>query len=532
MRSSVPGVRERQRVLLLSLPVSSPYYPSIGLSLLKAALQRQGVHCDVRYPHLEYAERVGTEAYELLIDASYYGALLGEWVFSAAAHDQESTSGLDYCTDVLARDFGEHFPVARLMNVLAARENAAAFINACFDSIPWNDYAIVGFTSSFQQTMASLALARRIKQSHPDILIVFGGANCEGEMGIELHRRYSFVDIVCSGEGDRAFPALVRRFLDGESYVGLPGLIVRDGAETAVPAVLADPVRDMDSLPYPDFTDFFEQHAKLPEVHRRYPPVPMFETARGCWWGAKHHCKFCGLNGQTMAFRSKSQARAHGELIDLVCVDNILDMTYFKELLPRIAAGKRRIVMHVETKSNLRRDQIELMARAGLRKIQPGIESLDSEVLRLMDKGCTMLQNVQTLRLAAESGVYVEWNFLYGFPGEEPRHYDAMERIVPTLRHLHPPGAWARVRPDRFSPYFNDPAAFGVDIAAAPAYPYVFPFAADSVRRLAYHFAMTNAALAEAQTYTAGLAREIDLWTRHQAESELYVTEAAGDLVV
>src|SRR5215468_7728375 len=482
----------RRRVLLLSLPFASPYYPNIGLSLLKAAVTREAVDCDIRYPHLEYAEEVGTADYEFLSDTAHFSALLGEWIFAAAAHGEAPTTGLDYCTDLLVHDYPDRFPVPRLLQVLAARQGAATFIDSCFRSIDWSRYAIVGFTSSFQQTMASLALARRIKESHPDILIVFGGANCEGEMGIELHRCYPFIDIVCSGEGDRAFPTLVRRFLGGEPYGGLPGLIVRDGAQTVVPAALADPVRDMDGLPYPDFTDFFDQHAKLPAVHRRYPPVPMFETARGCWWGAKHHCKFCGLNGQTMAFRSKSQARAYGELIDLVdrygtdvvSVDNILDMTYFKELLPRIAAGQRRIVMHVETKSNLRRDQIELMARAGLRKIQPGIESLDSEILRLMDKGCTMLQNVQTLKLAAESGVYVEWNFLYGFPGEEPRQYGAMERIVPTLRHLHPPGAWARVRPDRFSPYFNDPASFGVDIEAAPAYRYVFPFAADSVRRL------------------------------------------------
>src|SRR5262249_9174622 len=149
-------------------------------------------------------------------------------------------------------------------------------------------------------------------------------------------------------------------------------------------------VHDMDSLPYPDFTDFFDQHAKLPAVHRPHPPVPLFETARGCWGGAKHHCKIFGLNSQTTSFPTNSPGRAYDELTwivdchgtDVVSVDNILDMVYFKELLLWIAAGDRRIVMHFETKSNLRRDQVEMLARAGLRKIQPGIETLDSDILR------------------------------------------------------------------------------------------------------------------------------------------------------
>ena len=39
-----------------------------------------------------------------------------------------------------------------------------------------------------------------------------------------------------------------------------------------------------------------------------------FETSRGCWWGQIHHCLFCGLNGDTIAYRSKSPGRAVEEL--------------------------------------------------------------------------------------------------------------------------------------------------------------------------------------------------------------------------
>jgi magnesium-protoporphyrin IX monomethyl ester (oxidative) cyclase len=62
----------------------------------------------------------------------------------------------------------------------------------------------------------------------------------------------------------------------------------------------------------------------------------LLETSRGCWWGAKQHCTFCGLNGGAMAFRSKSAERVVEEIRylrdrygveSLSVVDNILTAT-------------------------------------------------------------------------------------------------------------------------------------------------------------------------------------------------------------
>ncbi len=40
-----------------------------------------------------------------------------------------------------------------------------------------------------------------------------------------------------------------------------------------------------------------------------------YETSRGCWWGQKKHCTFCGLNPLGMNYRAKSPERAV-EIID------------------------------------------------------------------------------------------------------------------------------------------------------------------------------------------------------------------------
>ncbi|MGG2324741.1 hypothetical protein, partial [Salmonella enterica] len=70
-------------------------------------------------------------------------------------------------------------------------------------------------------------------------------------------------------------------------------------------------------------------------------------------------------------------------------VDNILDMTYFRSLIPELGDAAPPLKIFSETKSNLKREQIAALARAGVRWIQPGIESLNSGTLKLMGKGVT-----------------------------------------------------------------------------------------------------------------------------------------------
>jgi hypothetical protein len=104
-------------------------------------------------------------------------------------------------------------------------------------------------------------------------------------------------------------------------------------------------MRAMDESPVPDYTEFLDR-AKALELLTTSGATAiglLLETARGCWCGAKHHCTFCGLNGQAMMFRSKSSDRVLGEVAERArphgtshfeVVDNIIDHGYFKMLLP------------------------------------------------------------------------------------------------------------------------------------------------------------------------------------------------------
>ena len=264
-------------------------------------------------------------------------------------------------------------------------------------------------------------------------MTVFGGANFDGEMGPELVRTVDCIDVAVIGEGEQAFPRLLSVLAAGGSLDLVPGLARRQDGQVKVTTPVP-PADRLDDLPAPDYDEYF-QHAEelglLPRAGRRNVWLPI-ETARGCWWGAKHHCTFCGLNGTTMHYRSKSPERVLDELaaqarryrsFRFEAVDNILDMAYFVKLFPVLAENETGYEIFYEVKANLSRAQLKLMAQAGITHIQPGIESLSSNVLRLMRKGVRAVQNVNLLRWARYYGIHVEWNLLWGFPGETEQDY-------------------------------------------------------------------------------------------------------------
>jgi ribosomal peptide maturation radical SAM protein 1 len=179
--------------------------------------------------------------------------------------------------------------------------------------------------------------------------------------------------------------------------------------------------------------------------------------------------KACGLNGSSMAFRSKSPARTLEEVetlvqrygrLDLQAVDNIIDVRYLRDVLPQLRERAYDLSLFYETKANVRKDHVRLLRESGVDRIQPGIESLSTPILRFMRKGVTAFQNVQLLKWCAEYGLRVFWNVIYGFPGEPPEEYARMATIVPALEHLSPPSLGPLVL-DRFSPYHERPGDFG-----------------------------------------------------------------------
>ena len=542
----------RHDVVFVSMPFGPLFSPSLALSLLQPQVHARGLACRVEYFTLAYAERVGHSLYSKILaeHRAMARSFVGEWIFSHALFDWPAGHDQRYLREVLRRapshlGWNQNKPPGA--HDMAALEDAVAsvssFVDWCAGRIVDLEPRLLGFTSVFQQHLASLALAKRVKARFPGAFVVIGGANCEAAMGMETVRQFPFVDAVVSGEADRVVGDLAARVVAGDPIEGLPGVVTRKtlaarglgcGTPTAV-------VNDIDVLPYPDYTDYFDQFARS-RFRDQWQPSVYVETSRGCWWGERMHCTFCGLNGETMTYRSKSAARALDELThlattypgcDIQVVDNILDLKYFRTLLPMLAERKLKVSLFYETKSNLKKDQVRLLRDAGVTIIQPGIESLSDNVLKQMKKGVSGLQNIQLLKWCKEFGVEPLWNVLLGFPGESPDDYHRMAELTAQLCHLPRPVCVTAIRLDRFSPNFNESDRLGfARVRPLPFYEFLYDLPESARRNLAYFFAYEYQSPQDVASYAVPLIRRVHAWKTTWRHSELVSIDIANRLVV
>lgn len=505
-------------------PFAQVETPTLGVAILAAACRAQELAVEVVHANLMLAARTGYPAYRAIANSNV-ASMLGERLFLPHAYPPDRKARFD-------------LPLPLPEGLQASHDMIAPAVAPLLDSVCDRILAlrprILGISSSYQQTLAASAIAHRVKAAAPDIRIVLGGPNAASPMGEALAEIFPWIDHFFSGEADIAFPDFCATLLE-KGAADLPRIIH------------CPPLTDLRRSPAPDFSDYFaDLHALGDKLPAALPEALPVETSRGCWWGAKNHCTFCGLNGATMMFREKPAATALAEIDALeeqwgvgrfAVADNIMPLRYLAELLPPLAARERRPSLFYEVKANLNYDQLVLMARAGIETIQPGIESLSSPVLKLMRKGVSAHQNIMLLRDCRTLGIGVVWNYLHGFPGEAAGHYAAVAPLIPALEHLGPPNDFSRLIVDRFSPYHSTPAAFGIDgIEPIAAYRGLFPRHA-RLDMIAYHFKgrYTTGLLDDPDTRLA-FGRAVGMWrlqwiARDPPELKIVIEEGVPVLI-
>ena len=541
------------QVVLVNMPFGNLDTPSIGLGLLQSALARAEIQARIHNFQIRFAELIGKEDYVTIYGNINTEELAGEFIFSNSLFGADWASDVEsYADGVLRRkalgSVGQTSysddEVAEFVRIICkARAQVEDFLCECVEAICSATPKVVGFTSLFHQHVASLSLAKRIKQRHSQTRILLGGANCEGTMGAETVRQFDFVDAVVSGEADLVFPEIVKEVMLSGRVPKLDGVLTRSRSELHILQQRPSHtpiVQNLDQLPLPDYDDYFARR-KSSSITFTKPAGLLFETSRGCWWGEKHHCTFCGLNGETMRYRSKSAKRAVDEFVYLTrrypgcsinAVDNILDMQYFNDFLPMLATQQHGLKLFYEVKANLKKEQLQVLLEAGVSEIQPGIESFSDHVLRIMRKGVSALQNIQLIKMCRQLGMNVFYNLIWGFPGESPEDYAEMASLVPLLSHLEPPVGEGAIRIDRFSPSFEQATELGFgELIPHPAYRYVYPFSEEALSRLAYFFVSAHAIDHEAP-YTDALASEVHEWRTSHPKSDLFWMQTEDYLLI
>jgi ribosomal peptide maturation radical SAM protein 1 len=170
-----------------------------------------------------------------------------------------------------------------------------------------------------------------------------------------------------------------------------------------------------------------------------------------------------------------------------ICTDNIMPKNYPKEVFPKLTPPPD-VSLFYEVKLPLSDRDLTAMTAAAVTEIQPGIEALATDTLRLMGKGTTAFLNLQFLKSCITHGIAPVWNLLMGFPGERREVYEKYVDDLPNLVHLPPPNGAFLVRFDRYSPYFAKSREYGLELRPMDFYELVYPWPAEDLAQLAYFF--------------------------------------------
>lgn len=278
-------------------------------------------------------------------------------------------------------------------------------------------------TCEFPQAAAQ---ARRLKQAHPGMIVIMGGAHPSG--GPEDCLATGAVDYVIAGEGEIALTRLLDALQRGQQPNNIAGLWrIRDGC--IIPNVPAE-VPDVELLPRPaydllDLEKYFQLDSPwhFPKSNR----VVQFLTSRGC----PYRCSYCHtIHGKR--YRGVSPGQIIDQMAWLVrdyrveefmIVDDVFNFDL--ERAKQICRGiiERKLNVHLQFPNGVRGDRfdeelVRLMAQAGAHFMSIAIETVSEKFQKLIRKNLKIEKAMEAIRWGRKYGVEVCGFFMIGFPGE------------------------------------------------------------------------------------------------------------------
>ena len=477
---------EQAQVAFVSMPFTWLPMPAIALATFKTSLAEAGISSHVLHPMFPFFDLLDEREIDI-ISTWRFASKIGEFAF-AHLTDRPSPYSIEEFTDyvwsrVVPEDrIGKEDLAAVVRKV---REAAETVVDATVRKIQLMGARVVCASSTYYQQNGTFALFKRLKDADPDIVTIVGGTNTTGSMGLAALRHYPSIDYVSFGEGDETIVEVCRIAL-GQIDAPMPyGILGRDDADTEHAPYRQ--TRDMNSLSLPDYSDYMrelEGYSKEPTgLQAAYMRLVYLEGSRGCWWGERHVCTFCGFNGCENVYREKDSKHFYDEIRAMERLypgsaiqlsDNILSRKMMKELLPLLAGDGEKHQLFCEIKSNVTEEDLVRLRDAGFAEVQPGIEGLNDHLLKLMNKGNKAINHVALLKRCAAHDVALSWNILFGMPGEDPADYEETIDTISKLGHLSPPTGVHVLFFQRFSRYVENPEAFGLSLEPPPSYRYSF----------------------------------------------------------
>jgi tRNA A37 methylthiotransferase MiaB len=301
---------------------------------------------------------------------------------------------------------------------------------------------VVGFSTYVWNIRYSLAVARELKRSRPDVLVVMGGPQIPDQAEAFL-RAHPFVDVVCHGEGERTFAEILDR-REERSWEGVGSTSFLTASGRFVANERRPRLRELDEIPSPMLDGAYDQ---LICARPTQLWLATWETNRGCPFS----CAFCDWGSATASKVSRySEERLYREvdwMVDnriqylFICDANFGMLARDVEIAQYLADAysRRDLSMSISIQNTKNRtdrsEQIQrVFKRSRVVSFGAGVslQSLDRAALQAIKRDNISLEAFESLqRHYAQEGLDTYTDLIIGLPGETYSSFvSGVERVI------------------------------------------------------------------------------------------------------
>jgi len=299
---------------------------------------------------------------------------------------------------------------------------------------------IVGITTMTHYIKSAVATAKLVKGLNPKIKIIGGGPHAHFDF-TNLLQNYNF-DYIVLGEGELTIIELVDQ-LSGKNKQPLKTIkgIAYKKQKNIIKTPPRPLIQNLDILPYParDVVDF-----DYYIVDQLLPKAIEIVGSRGC----SHRCAFCSSAHFWQMWRARSPENIVAEMkylsqkyprakSFLFYDDNFTVNRKRVEQLCRliIKAGLNRYQWNCQARADqVDADLLKLMKQAGVSKINYGLESASTKIIRNIDKKLKVADIKKAVGLTKKFGIEALVYMMVGNPGESPATIKTSVEFIKKLK--------------------------------------------------------------------------------------------------
>lgn len=288
---------------------------------------------------------------------------------------------------------------------------------------------LVGFSVYLWNKNYCSALAARLKELNPDILIVWGGPEPPIEK-LDFFQIHPYVDVMVKTEGEISFKSILDSY-ELREFKHITGILINDHGNK-IDTGPALRIKDVNVIPSPYLNGYFD------DLMAEYPDVlwtGIFETNRGC----PYQCTFCDWGSLTYAKIKKFDLdRVFAELewfgqnkIDYIAITDAnfgifpeRDMSIAEKLVEVQKKYQNPKSYTISWAKNQKSEVIEivktLMFKGGnTLGLNVSVQSMDPNTLEIIKrKNLKMNQIEEVFEECDVAGIPLYTELILGLPGE------------------------------------------------------------------------------------------------------------------